>query len=141
MVRMSGEAGEFRLLGPVQVRAGGRLVDVGGARQRCVLAVLLLAAGRPVPADQLVERAWGDGPLPDHPRKAVQVYVSLLRRALAGVDGVTLARHSGGYLIDVDERHVDVHEFRLLVSQARAASQDTDAIELFERALALWRGE
>jgi len=138
---MSGAAVEFRLLGPVQVRAGGRLVDVGAARQRCVLAVLLLDANRPVSADQLVERVWGDGPLPDHPRKAAQVYVSLLRRALADVEGVVIARDSGGYLIDVDEQYVDVREFHALIRQARAAGQDTDAMALFERALALWRGE
>jgi DNA-binding SARP family transcriptional activator/Tfp pilus assembly protein PilF len=132
---------KFRLLGPVQVYAGERLVDVGAARQRCVLAVLLLEANRPVSADQLVERVWGDGPLPDHPRAAVQVYVSLLRRALASVDGVAIARHSGGYLIDVDESQVDVPEFHVLISQARAAGQGADAIAAFERALALWRGE
>jgi DNA-binding SARP family transcriptional activator/tetratricopeptide (TPR) repeat protein len=141
MVRMSGAAVEFRLLGPVQVRAGGRLVNVGAARQRCVLAVLLLNANRPVSADQLVERVWGDGPLPDHPRKAVQVYVSLLRRALASVAGVAIARHSAGYLIDVDEQYVDAHEFRTLIDQARVARQEADAMALFERALALWRGE
>ncbi|MBV9445915.1 MAG: tetratricopeptide repeat protein [Streptosporangiaceae bacterium] len=138
---MSGAAAEIRLLGPVQVRAGGRLVDVGAARQTCVLAVLLLEANRPVSADQLVERVWGDGPLPYHPRRAVQIYVSLLRRALASVDEVTLARQSGGYLIEVDEQHVDVHQFRALISQARATARDTDAIALFERALALWHGE
>ncbi|MGD0560790.1 MAG: BTAD domain-containing putative transcriptional regulator [Streptosporangiaceae bacterium] len=138
---MSGAAVEFRLLGPVQVRAGGRLVNVGAARQRCVLAVLLLNANRPVSADQLVERVWGDGPLPDHPRKAAQVYVSLLRRALASVEGVAISRHSAGYLIDVDEQYVDAHEFRALIDQARAARQDADAMALFERALALWRGE
>ena len=141
MVPVSVAAAEIRLLGPVQVRAGGRLVDVGAARQRCVLTVLLLEANRPVSADQLVERVWGDGPLPDRPRRAVQIYVSLLRRALASVDGVTLARQSGGYLIDVDEQYVDAHAFRALIGQARAAARDTDAIELFERALGLWHGE
>jgi DNA-binding SARP family transcriptional activator len=141
MVRMSGSAVEFRLLGPVQVRAGGRPVDVGAARQRCVLAVLLLNANRPVSADQLVERVWGSGPLPDRPRNAVQVYVSLLRRSLASAEGVVIARHSGGYLIDVDEQCVDVREFRALIGQARATGQDNDAIALFEQALTLWRGE
>jgi DNA-binding SARP family transcriptional activator/tetratricopeptide (TPR) repeat protein len=139
--RMSGAVPEFRLLGPVQVYADGRLVDVGAPRQRCVLAVLLLEANRMVSADQLLERVWGDGPFPDHPRAAVQVYVSLLRRALAGVDGVAIARHSGGYLIDVDERHVDVHEFEALINQARATRQEANAIAAFERALTLWRGE
>ena len=137
-----GEAvAEFHLLGPVEVRLGDRLVDVGPARQRGVLTVLLLAANRRVSTDQLVERVWGDRRLPDHPRNVVQTYVSLLRRALAAVGDVAIVRQSSGYMINVDERLVDVHEFRGLVGPARAADKDSDALSLFERALGLWRGE
>jgi len=138
-----GEAvAEFHLLGPVEVRLDNdQLVDVGPARQRGVLTVLLLAANRRVSTDQLVERVWGDRRLPDHPRNAVQTYVSLLRRALAVVGDVAIVRQSSGYMINVDERLVDVHEFRSLVEHARAADSDTDALSLFERALGLWRGE
>ena len=131
----------FHLLGPVEVLLDDQLVDVGPARQRGVLTVLLLAANRRVSTDQLVERVWGDHRLPDHPRNAVQTYVSLLRRALAGVGDVAIVRQSSGYMINVDERLVDVHEFRRLVDHARAADSDTDALSLFERALGLWRGE
>jgi DNA-binding SARP family transcriptional activator/tetratricopeptide (TPR) repeat protein len=140
-VAVGDAAARFRLLGPVEVLAGGQVVDAGPARQRCVLAVLTLEANRIVSADQLVERVWGDRRLPSRPRNAVQVYVSLLRRALAAVEGLLIVRQADGYMARVDERLVDVYEFRTLVTQARATASDSDAVALFEQALALWHGE
>lgn len=138
---MGDVAARFRLLGSVEVLVGGQVVDAGPARQRCVLAVLLLDANQVLSADQLVERVWGDGRLPGRPRNAVQVYVSLLRRALAAIGELTIVRQGDGYMARVDERLVDMHEFRMLVRQARATASDSDAVALFERALALWHGE
>ncbi|MCU7723950.1 NB-ARC domain-containing protein [Actinoplanes sp. KI2] len=132
---------EFRLLGPVEVYGPMGPVEVGSARQRSVLAVLLLDANRGVSTDQIVGRVWGDRRLPDRPRNAVQTYVSLLRRALAGVERVALARQPNGYVLRVDERRVDVHTFRALVAQARDTDDSDRAVLLFTRALALWRGE
>jgi DNA-binding SARP family transcriptional activator/tetratricopeptide (TPR) repeat protein len=138
---MGAEPAEFRLLGPIQVRVGGRGVTVATARQRAVLAVLLLEANRAVPVDRIVERVWGERRLPDRPQNAVRTYVSLLRTALSGVDGVMIGRQSGGYLIDVDEQRVDVHQFHDLLRQARRAEDDARAVGLIEAALGLWRGE
>jgi DNA-binding SARP family transcriptional activator len=138
---VNGTGVEFRLLGPVQVRVGTRSVELGAARQRCVLAVLLLDANRGVSVDQLVERVWGGRRLPERPRKAAQIYVSLLRTALAGIDGVAIVRRSDGYLVELDERRVDVHEFHQLVDTARGCADDGRAAALFEQALGLWRGE
>lgn len=143
---------QFRLLGPVEVRVGDRLLDVGPARQRCVLAALVMDANRSVAVDDLVERVWGGGRLPERPRRAAQTYVSLLRTALAETSGrVEIARRPDGYFIELDERFVDVHEFRRLAAQAHARNGDaggTDGAEgaespadLWERALELWRGE
>jgi DNA-binding SARP family transcriptional activator/Tfp pilus assembly protein PilF len=132
---------EFRLLGPMEVWAGGQLVDVGPTRQRSVLAVLLLEANRSVPVDRIVEWVWGERSHPDRPRNAVQTYVSLLRRALAKIDQVAIAWQSGGYVISVDKRLVDVHAFRRLIVQARGAGGNEYAIGLLDRALGLWRGE
>ena len=132
---------EFRLLGPVRVRFGDRLLDVGAARKQSVLVVLLLDANRCVLVDQIVERVWGDQRLPDQPRNAVRTYVSLLRTALAGIGGVAVERQAGGYRISIDERLVDVHRFHGLIEQARGAADDDRAAALVEEALGLWRGE
>src|SRR6266567_4511864 len=104
---MGETAARFRLLGSVEAEIGGRLVNAGHARQRSVLAVLLLEANRLVSPDQLVDRVWGDRRLPDRPRNTVQTYVSLLRRVLAATGEVAIARGSDGYMIGIDEQLVD----------------------------------
>ena len=143
----------FRLLGPVEVRVGDRLVDVGAARQRGVLAALVMDANRSVAVDDLIERVWGGGRFPERPRRAAQTYVSLLRTALAGIGRVSIARRPDSYLIELDERLVDVHEFRRLAAQARSGDEtaagtetrtgngDVGTAQLWERALGLWRGQ
>jgi DNA-binding SARP family transcriptional activator/tetratricopeptide (TPR) repeat protein len=132
---------EFLLLGDIQVRAGGRVIDVGHARQQCVLAVLLLDANQVVPASQIIDRVWGDGRLPANPVSALQTYVSLIRRALSGLEGVTLTRQPAGYRVSVDALAVDVHRFRHLVGQARGAGDDDHAAATLTDALGLWRGD
>lgn len=127
---------EFRLLGRVEARTDAGPVELGTARQKTVLAALLMDVDRPVTADQLVHRVWGDGP----PQRATQTlygYVSRLRRLLPGV----IARKSGGYVLTADASTVDVHRFRHLVAQARQAGDDTRAVALFQEGLALWHGE
>ena len=133
---------EFCLLGDVEVRAGGGLIDVGHARQRCVLAVLLFEANRVVAASQLVDRVWGEGRLPASPVSALQTYVSLLRRAMASAGDVVIARQASGYKAVVDADAVDLHRFRSLIARARATTGDDDgAAASLEEALGLWRGE
>jgi DNA-binding SARP family transcriptional activator len=126
---------EFRVLGAVEAFAGGRPVDLGHARQRCVLAVLLAAADRPVSADQLMDRVW-DGDPPQRGREALYSYLSRLRTTLA--DDAAIVRRSGGYVLVADPEAVDLHRFRRLASEARAADGG-QAVELFDRALGLWR--
>jgi DNA-binding SARP family transcriptional activator len=74
----------FGLLGDVEVRVDGQPVDVGHARQRCVLVVLLVEANRVVSVDQLVDRVWGDR-APQRARETLYNYLSRLRQALARV--------------------------------------------------------
>ncbi|WP_410673330.1 BTAD domain-containing putative transcriptional regulator [Amycolatopsis sp. cmx-4-68] len=130
---------ELRVLGAVEVVAGGTRLDVGHARQRDVLAVLLLDAGRVVPVDRLIDRVWGDRP-PRQPRNALYAYVSRLRAVLAALDGVTIERDRGGYVLVANPLTVDVHRFESLLRQARTTADDHAALVLYDEALALWGG-
>ncbi len=130
---------EFRLLGDVEAHIDGRLVEIGHARQRCVLVALLVEANRPVPIDQLIDRVWGDRP-PHRARNALSGYLSRLRQVLASAGGVQIVRQPGGCVLKVDPMSVDLHRFHRLVVQARTAEQGK-AAALFEQALGLWRGD
>nr|MBA3375652.1 winged helix-turn-helix domain-containing protein [Actinomycetota bacterium] len=55
---------EFRLLGPLEARVGGEAVRLGGAKQRALLAVLLLRADEVVSVERLIDEVWGDTPPP-----------------------------------------------------------------------------
>jgi DNA-binding SARP family transcriptional activator/Tfp pilus assembly protein PilF len=129
---------EFGVLGAVEARIGGSPVVLGHARQRCVLGVLLVEVGRPVSVDQLIDRVWGEDP-PQRATGALYSYLSRLRAAVAGE--VVIERQPSGYVLTADPQTVDLHRFRHLVTQARAADSDTTASELVTQALGLWRGE
>jgi tetratricopeptide (TPR) repeat protein/DNA-binding SARP family transcriptional activator len=131
---------EFGLLGDVEVRVDGRLVDVGHARQRCVLVVLVVEANHRVSVNALVERVWGDR-APQRARETLYTYLSRLRRALGPITDVDLVRQRGGYVLTLDPLMVDVHRFHHLAAQARAANDEDRALVLFEQSLGLWRGE
>ncbi|PSL47132.1 DNA-binding SARP family transcriptional activator [Saccharothrix carnea] len=131
---------EFRVLGPVQARIGERSVDLGHARQRCVLAVLLIEANQWLSTDQLLDRAWGDR-VPPGGRDTLYGYLSRLRRALRATRQATIVRRANGYEMVVDEDAVDVHRFRRLVALARTETDHARALELAEQASGLWRGE
>ena len=126
---------EFRTLGPLEVLAEGRPVALGGAKQRALLAVLLLHANEVVSRDRLIDELWGASP-PDTARAALQVYVSQLRKAL-GRD--LILTQPPGYLIRVSDGELDLHRFELLVTAARA-EEPVQAARLLREGLALWRG-
>ncbi|MFJ9679319.1 BTAD domain-containing putative transcriptional regulator [Streptomyces sp. NPDC101194] len=135
---------EFRVLGGVEVRVDGHRPDLGPARQRRVLAVLLLEANHVVTVDELVDRVWGER-APQRARSTLYSYLSRLRLALRAVaEEVQIARRSGGYVLAVTATAVDLHRFRDLVARARTtahAGDGTEAASLFEKALATWRGD
>ena len=87
---------EFRILGPLEVVEDGEPVALGTLKERLVLGVLLLHANEFVSRERLIDDLWGEAP-PPTARKAVNVYLSKLRKALsvAGADPITTA--SGGY--------------------------------------------
>ena len=131
---------EFRLLGDVEACIDGQRLDIGHARQRCVLAVLLVDVNRPIPADQLIDRVWADDQ-PHRARNALAAYMSRLRQLLADAADVQIVRGPGGYVLSADALSVDVHRFRDMVAQARATTDPAAAATLFDAALALWRGK
>ena len=126
---------EFRVLGPLEVRAGGGPVVLGGERQRAVLAVLLLSANRVVARERLIQDLWGELP-PESAVATLQTYVSRLRKLLP--DGALLTR-SPGYVLAVDPEEFDLLRFESLVAQARKADV-AEGAQLLREALGLWRG-
>jgi DNA-binding SARP family transcriptional activator len=116
---------EFRILGPLEVCAeGGRKLDLAG-KQRTLLAILLLNANEAVSTDRLIEELWTGKP-PETAGKALQVYVSQLRKLL-GKD--RLETRTPGYLLRVDDDELDLARFRRLQREGK-----------LREALALWRG-
>ncbi|MEU1729557.1 AfsR/SARP family transcriptional regulator [Streptosporangium sp. NPDC020145] len=137
--RCLGHVLKIGLLGAVQARCECREVPLGPPRQRAVLALLALEAGRTVPMERLIRGLWGER-APAGARGLVQGYVSRLRPALAGM-GVTIAYAPQGYLLELAAEQVDVHEFRISVTRARSLDTDEAQAVALRRAIALWRGE
>ena len=126
------------MLGALEVRRNGEVVPLRSARQRTLLARLLVDAGQVVPVDALVDALWGDEP-PTDPRNAVQTYVARLRETL-GAD-VPLRTLSPGYLLDVGPEEVDAQRFEWLLAQTpRLPSQPEVTCARLDEALGLWRG-
>lgn len=130
---------EFGVLGPVAAWHDGQPISLGGPPRRCVLGVLLLEAGGVIPAERLVDLVWGQHP-PAVARNAVATHVSRLRKLLLPDPSVTISAHGTGYVLNVERERVDVHRFRRLVAQARAAGDPGSVRDLLHEALSLWRG-
>jgi DNA-binding SARP family transcriptional activator len=137
---------DFRILGPLEALDGGRVVGLGGARQRALLAVFLLHRGETLSTDRLIDELWGER-APATATKSVQVYVSRLRKALAEGDGDAVAgvivTREHGYELRLDPERLDAHRFERLVAEGRsdlAAGRPKPAASALEGALSLWRG-
>ena len=126
---------EFRILGPLEVLDEELTLDVAGPKQRALLAVLLLNANQVVSKDGLIDSLWGDEP-PSTASKAIQVYVSQLRRVLGKR---RLETKAPGYLLRVRDDELDLYRFEMLREQAKDVDAKT-ASALLQEALALWRG-
>lgn len=125
-------------MGTVEAWARGSRVELGSRKQRLVLALLLLEAGRGVSRDRIVDVLWAEDP-PVSARNTVQALVSRLR-AVFRDHGPELRTDGSGYVLCVDPDDVDVHRFQRLVVEARAVG-DEQGVVLLDEALALWRGE
>jgi DNA-binding SARP family transcriptional activator/ABC-type branched-subunit amino acid transport system substrate-binding protein len=139
---------EFRILGPIEVSDEGRRVEIGGHKQRALLASLLLHANEVVSLDRLIDELWGETP-PPTAAKTLQAQVSRLRRSLNGdEDPAThmlgpLETRGHGYLLKVEPGQVDADRFQGMLEEARrtrAEGKPEEAAEELRRALALWRG-
>ncbi|MET9264117.1 BTAD domain-containing putative transcriptional regulator [Amycolatopsis sp. NPDC004079] len=128
----------FRILGEAEMLIDGEQKDIGHSRQRNVLIALLAEANHAVTVEQMVERVWGEG-APHRSVSTLYTYVSRLRRTLAGVDEIAIAKQGGGYVLRVDPMCVDLHVFQSLVAKA-AVSDEVSRFALLDQALALWRG-
>jgi DNA-binding NarL/FixJ family response regulator/DNA-binding SARP family transcriptional activator len=133
---------EYRILGPLEVVDEGEPVPLGRLKERLVLAVLLLHANEFVSRERLIDELWGEAP-PPTARKAVNVYISQLRKTLAQDGHDPIATADGGYRIEVDAGDLDVARMQQLLATAReraAAGELEAAGGLLREALALWRG-
>ncbi|MEU8657182.1 AfsR/SARP family transcriptional regulator [Actinoplanes philippinensis] len=123
---------EIRLSGAVELRCGGRLLDLGPRQRRHVLAALAVDLGRPVPIEVIIDRVWGRR-APAQARRSVHAHVTRIRRLFeqAGDDGERLRLGPLGYVLDAVI--VDLHDFQELMSHGTASS--------LRAALRRWRGE
>jgi len=132
---------EFRILGPIEAYERGLALELGGLRERTLLARLLLSANRVVPADRLAEDLWSGRP-PGHSMATLRVYISRLRRVLGPGAGI-LETQAPGYRLNVTDDQLDAARFERLVRAADAemsAGQPEQAAESLREALDLWRG-
>jgi len=132
----------FRLLGPLEIRAGEDWLGIGAPKWRSVLAVLLINSGQIVPADVLINEVWGDAP-PAKAGNLISIYVLRLRRLLGDTDSTLLVTRAPGYLLRLAPDDTDAQAFEALVREGRRAYAGGDperaAAQLAE-ALALWHG-
>ncbi|MGW8987707.1 AfsR/SARP family transcriptional regulator [Streptomyces parvus] len=134
----------FQVLGPLKVSVDGRPLLLRSARQRTVLAVLLLTPGRTVSVDALADAVWHSDP-PATARNQIAICVSALRKTFREEAGVSALIETllPGYVLHLEGHYVDVADLHESAAAARAAVEAGDAAEAasrFEDALALWSG-
>jgi DNA-binding SARP family transcriptional activator len=133
----------FGILGPLEVGKPGERIVIGAAKQRQLLAVLLLAHHRVVATERLVDELWQDDP-PLTARGTLQSLVLRLRRLLSGLTPQSmLVRHPPGYVLRIADEQLDTHRFEALATRGRQAAMRGDwqqaSIHLRD-ALDIWRG-
>jgi DNA-binding SARP family transcriptional activator len=132
----------FQALGTLRLHTGAGWSEITASRPRTVLALLLIAAGRTVSVDRLVDEVWGDRP-PRTARNTIQTYMVRLRRLLT-IDGYCpLHTTDHGYRLVLGPDDLDVAIFGRSIARARRLLDDgspADAVRLLTDALDLWRG-
>jgi len=134
---------EFGVLGPLRVVVDGRMVPIASARQRAMLALLLVSANRSVSSHRMIDAVWGEHPARSV-RNMVHTYMWQLRALLTRGGESRLVTEPAGYVLRVEPGELDLRRFDGLVDQGRAAlarGEASRAAEKLRAALGLWRGE
>ncbi|HSC51668.1 MAG TPA: alpha/beta fold hydrolase [Gaiellaceae bacterium] len=135
---------DFRLFGGLEVAVGGRRLRFGGAKERGLLAYLLLNVNRVVSRPAVIDALWGDD-APPTAEHGVEVFVSRLRSSLEPADpGAVLVTRPGGYELVADPERVDVQRFERLVERGRReleAGRAAAAAATLRTALDLYEGD
>jgi WD40 repeat protein/DNA-binding SARP family transcriptional activator len=132
----------FGILGPLSASLDGEALTLGGARQRTLLAVLLVHANELVSTERLVEQMF-DGTRSASSVNAVHVAVSRLRRTLRDERAELLRTRRGGYVLELEPEQLDAVRFERLLADGRSLLADGDhagASARLREGLALWRG-
>ncbi|WP_084215867.1 BTAD domain-containing putative transcriptional regulator [Pseudonocardia spinosispora] len=135
---------KFCILGPVRVWRSGLELTAGSPQQKAILTLLLLHRGRYIPSDALIEKVWGANP-PASANSTVRVYISRLRKLLAGTSGRSAIHsdHSGGYSLELDPADefdlVTLDNFLDEALHAREAGDPSRAARLLSEALSIWQ--
>lgn len=135
---------EFRILGPVEVREGDRVLPVTGAKQLVLISIFLLHANEAVPTERLIDELWPLEP-PAKPADSVQQLVYSIRQTIERDHprGSILERQGDSYRICVGRDQLDLHRFERLVRTADEAKRNADfeaASWTLREALGIWRG-
>ena len=132
---------QFRILGPVAaLNDDGEAVALGGAQQRCFLALLLLSPNRVVSIDGAVDAIWGENP-PATARTILHGYASKLRMVVQ--PAARLVTRAPGYILEVEDGALDASRFSALVERGReliSAGDLQGGRQELESGLSLWHG-
>ncbi|WP_086821212.1 AfsR/SARP family transcriptional regulator [Allokutzneria sp. NRRL B-24872] len=129
----------FRVLGPLEIARGEEPVPLRPAKQRALLAVLLLRANVVVPVATLVDCLWEDSP-PAGAKGTVQAYVMRMRQAIGDQDAQLVKTRPDGYVLETAAENVDLHHFHALVTRAQASRDTAERAATLREAVGLWRG-
>ncbi|MEV4079465.1 helix-turn-helix domain-containing protein, partial [Nonomuraea fuscirosea] len=137
---------QFEVLGQFRAHINGKEIDLGPPKAKLILAMLILAQGRPVTPGRLMEQLWED--VPTSAQSMLHAYISDLRRSLKSSSpnetGVYISYSDQAYVLSIDGEQVDLVKVRRLVAASRSliAAQDyVRATPLIENALRIWREE
>ncbi|MFE0201159.1 BTAD domain-containing putative transcriptional regulator [[Kitasatospora] papulosa] len=140
----------IQLLGPLSAEVdGGSFVPTAG-KPRQILSLMALYAGRVVPVPLLMDEIWRTEP-PASALSTMQTYILQLRRRIGSAMAPgspcsakdVLATRHGGYLLQLPDGGLDVHDYERLVRAGQAAFETGDdevAARQFRSALELWQG-